>query len=568
MSQPVIRFLLRACAVVAVLVGSGGLLRASAAPVSEGSVFVPIAPVRVLDTRVGAGLPSALVSDLPAVLQLTGTVATVGAGDVVSTGTPVPVGATGVVTNTTVVGPSTIGYLAVRPGSAVGEPATSSINFTTPGAIVPNAVTVELPTSGLGVGAVQLWFHGTNPTATTDVLVDVVGYYIPAPTGTSPGPRGAAGAVGPTGAAGAQGPAGRISTTGPNVVHGLLPAGATVINAAIDSNDLPVVVYRDGGILGDRIKMLTCVDPTCANPPALTTVVTFPAGYPEGVSATVGTDDVVRVAYVSLNQLTVVTCLNPACTGTPHSNVAAILAAPPWIMSSPSIAALPNGLAVISVAVNGDVFDTAPAPFGRITVVNCGNFSCSGGTSVTAVHNLSDVGTRNGPLIIAPDGHPWLTFIRDSDAFYSIFIDCKDVSCSQRDATPIAEAFGMRGPRMSIGFDGTPLLSFWSTASSIGEGNALWFHGPRLQGGWASGSVVSHSTTVDGRPIMFYDTAGSVYSATCGDFDCSVFDPPVRVTTTGALWPFRGPNGYPLLIHADTAGVRLIQCGNPTCTAS
>ncbi len=79
-----------------------------------------------------------------------------------------------------------------------------------PGAIVANAVTTELPTSGPGAGAVQLWFHGTNPTATTHVLVDIVGYYQPAGTSITPipGPTGQPGAAGPAGAPGPQGSGG------------------------------------------------------------------------------------------------------------------------------------------------------------------------------------------------------------------------------------------------------------------------------------------------------------------------------------------------------------------------
>jgi len=273
------------------------------------------------------------------------------------------------------------------------------------------------------------------------------------------------------------------------------------------------------------------------------------------------------VAYVSGNNLRVVTCLDAACTGTPSNNVAATSPPTGWTMSSPSIAALPNGNAVVSVAVNGDPFETAPAPFGRITLVNCANFSCAGPSTVTAVHNLSEISTANGSLVIAPDGFPWLTLARDSDQFWSILIDCKDTFCSQRDVSIIVVASALRMPQMSIGFDGTPLLSFWSLASSVGDGNALWFHGPRLQGDWVTGDSVAHTTTVDGRPIMFYENNGAMYSATCGDFDCTVFDPPVQVAAAGTVWPFRGPNGYPLLIHAGASGASVIECGSASCAS-
>ena len=65
----------------------------------------------------------------------------------------------------------------MRPGTATGEPTTSNLNFTTGGVVVPNSVTVAVPTSGPHAGEVGLFFRGTSPTATTDLLVDVVGYY-------------------------------------------------------------------------------------------------------------------------------------------------------------------------------------------------------------------------------------------------------------------------------------------------------------------------------------------------------------------------------------------------------
>ncbi len=152
--------------------------------------------------------------------------------------------------------------------------------------------------------------------------------------------------------------------------------------------------------------------------------------------------------------------------------------------------------------------------------------------------------------------------------FYAILYDCNDTFCTQPDATTIVEAYGLRMPKISIGFDGTPLLSFSSIASSVGDGTAVWFHGARVHGDTVSGSAVSHTTTVDGRPIIFYDNGPVLYSATCGDFDCTIFDPPVAVTTSGSTWPFRGLSGYPVLIHADATGVSLIECGSPSCVAS
>lgn len=163
-------------AAVAVTLGAGGLYSVGAA--TDPSSFVAITPVRVLDTRIGAGLDGDFTSGRPRLLDVTGTIEIVGAdGVTVASGSPVPDGATAIVANVTAVFPSTAGFIAMRPGTASGTPTTSNVNFTSAGVVSPNSVTVALPTTGSQAGKVQLFFQGTVASATTDILVDIVGYY-------------------------------------------------------------------------------------------------------------------------------------------------------------------------------------------------------------------------------------------------------------------------------------------------------------------------------------------------------------------------------------------------------
>jgi hypothetical protein len=79
-----------------------------------------------------------------------------------------------VLVNVTVVNPSSPGFLALRPAGASGAPATSTVNFPSAGAIVPNSATVAL---GAG-GKIQIWLETAADSGTADVLVDVVGYTV------------------------------------------------------------------------------------------------------------------------------------------------------------------------------------------------------------------------------------------------------------------------------------------------------------------------------------------------------------------------------------------------------
>ena len=167
-------------AAVAVSLGAGGVFFADAA--SPPSSVVMVAPARILDTRdpVNVGLNGPFVSAIGQDLQVTGVVAT-------TTGpaTVVPIGATGVILNVTVVAPAASGFLSVRPANAPGAPTTSNLNFLA-GELVPNAVSVELPTTGPDAGRIEIAYDAYGVSGpTTDVLVDVVGYTVGAASGDS-----------------------------------------------------------------------------------------------------------------------------------------------------------------------------------------------------------------------------------------------------------------------------------------------------------------------------------------------------------------------------------------------
>jgi hypothetical protein len=140
-------------------VGTGtatGPLRLERPVSSVPSQFVPITPVRVLDTRTGIG--GNLVPLGPQTFTELGIagVAGIPATDV-----------TAVVLNVTAVDPTAPGYLTVTP-SGVARPPVSNLNMVA-GQTVPNLVTVKLGANG----KVDVF----NAFGTTDVVADAVGYY-------------------------------------------------------------------------------------------------------------------------------------------------------------------------------------------------------------------------------------------------------------------------------------------------------------------------------------------------------------------------------------------------------
>jgi hypothetical protein len=186
-----------------VLVGGLAVVRATSGS-SLASSFVPMTPVRVVDTRSDLGLVS-LVGGVEQSVTIVGSL--------------VPLGATAVSLTVTAVDASAAGFVSVRPGDATGVPSTSNVNVERGGTIA-NSVVVKLPTVGDHTGTIKVLFDAMGTTnASTDVLIDVLGYYELASTGPA-GPAGTAGAKGDTGAPGADGVDATVAITQQSVCDG------------------------------------------------------------------------------------------------------------------------------------------------------------------------------------------------------------------------------------------------------------------------------------------------------------------------------------------------------------
>jgi len=131
-----------------------------AVPAQRGSRFVPVPPVRVLDTRKGVGAPPVRLGPAATLdLQITGREG-------------VPARATAVVLNVTAVGPTEATDLRAYPTPVVPSPVPSSSNLNlTRGATRANLVTVAI---GDG-GRVRL----RNTSGQLSVVADLAGYYLP-----------------------------------------------------------------------------------------------------------------------------------------------------------------------------------------------------------------------------------------------------------------------------------------------------------------------------------------------------------------------------------------------------
>jgi hypothetical protein len=123
----------------------------------DGANYVPITPLRVLDSRLGTGLSGKFIANVARTLTVTG-------------GT-VPADAIAITGNLTVTRQSSAGYVSVTP-IATNTPSTSTINFPT-GDTRANNLTIPLSRAG-SLGLVYKAPAGK----TTDLILDVTGYFV------------------------------------------------------------------------------------------------------------------------------------------------------------------------------------------------------------------------------------------------------------------------------------------------------------------------------------------------------------------------------------------------------
>ena len=131
-----------------------------AVPGTSGATHVSLSPARILDTRTNVGLSGVFTSTVPRSLQVTGFGG-------------VPSGAIAVTGNVTVTSQTAAGFVSLTTVSTP-SPTTSTINFPL-GDTRANGVTAPLGSGGV------LWitYVGAVGGATTDLLFDVTGYFVP-----------------------------------------------------------------------------------------------------------------------------------------------------------------------------------------------------------------------------------------------------------------------------------------------------------------------------------------------------------------------------------------------------
>jgi hypothetical protein len=579
-----------ACAVTL----GGGTLGIVQASVSSGdrAVYVPITPVRVLDTRSDVGV--ATVQDAtPALLTVTGSIATTSGQQNV-----VPTGASSVVINVTAINPTSDGFVSLRPGDATGAPAVSTLNVTV-GGTFPNGATITLPTSGGSAGQIQIWYEAYAATGgTTDLLIDVVGYYADhnhddryytetevdtALAGKANASDLTSGLAGKANASDltsglaskanasdlAIGLAGKANTTEVDetlnhkadidlILPPLVPSAPNTLDSegsmgyysaiAIGIDGNPVIAYQDGS--NRDVKVAFCNDPGCTS----ATFTSLDSAHAVGgyISIAINADGNPFISYAEYvdntnRDLKIAACHDPRCT---EANIETLDSVNDvGFYTSTAIGV--NGNPIISYRDNSS---------GTLKLAICDNPTCTSSTT-----NTIDPAAGSGyftSIGIGTNGNPIISYGNNSSNDLYVAA-CDDQSCSSATITDV-DSIGNVGyyNSLAIGTYGLPIISYYDETRTA------------LKIAICEDPICSVSTLIDldnngnvgkntslaigtnGSPIISYadDSNGNLKLATCYNLACTAANYSTIDPVGGVGWDSSiaiGINGNPIISYLD-----------------
>jgi hypothetical protein len=419
-----------ACAVT--LGGSTiGIVQAS---VSSGdrAVYVPITPVRVLDTRAGTPITN---TTLKVVVE--GSI-NLPSG---STEVVVPVDASAVALNITVTEGQKngqYGFVTAFPCTSDTDtpPNASSLNFES-NVDIANAMNVTTSANG----SICLYVYGT-----ADLIVDIAGYY----TDHNHDDRYYTETEVDTALTNKADVASLMAPIVPSLPITLDSVGMVGIETsiAIGTNGNPIISYRDG--TNNDLKIAACNNPTCTT----STNTTIDSNGSVGLytSIAIGTNGNPIISYwdLSNNDLKIAACNNPTCTTSTNTTIDST----GNVGSFTSIAIGTNGNPIISY------WDLSNRD---LKVAACLDATCTTSNNFT-IDSGGSVGYETS-ITIGTNGHPIISYYDATNGDLKVAA-CDNPTCTTSTNTTIDNTGDVGWyTSITIGTNGNPIISYWDATS-------------------------------------------------------------------------------------------------------
>jgi hypothetical protein len=487
-------------AACAVALGAGGFGVVNAVVSSgEKSVFVPVSPIRVLDTR-----DSAEITNGTRRLVVEGQI-TLADG---SSSVVVPSAASAVAVNVTATATRKnggYGFVTVFPCVSDGDgvPNASSLNFET-GVDIANALSVSTSANG----SICLYVYGT-----ADLIVDVAGYYVDHDHDDRYYTEAEVDAA-LAGKADLSNLRDSSVTYGSSLVDADLSRGAWS-SIAIGSNGYPIVSYLDNTTKDLRIA--ACNDSSCTD---ATISVIDGEGEVSQTSIAIGVDGNPIVGFYEMTgrDLKVVACTNARCTA--HL--------PPRTVDSTGevgsqlfLAIGSNGNPIISYLDSTPNYD--------LKIVACTTPTCSTNNPPLTVDSGVESG-RDSAIAIGVNGIPIISYLDGTNGDLKV-VSCTTGSCSGVNAPITLDSAGLTGFQTSIiiGIHGYPIISYHDgtngdlkVISCTSRDCSTALPPVTIDSAGVVGWDTSMAVGPNGNPVISYmGFAGGLKLAVCTDYVCS-----------------------------------------------
>jgi hypothetical protein len=275
---------------------------------------------------------------------------------------------------------------------------------------------------------------------------------------------------------------------------------------------------------------------------------------------TIGADGLPLVSYMDQtnNDLKVLHCGDPTCSG--GNTITAVDSAGDY-RGTTDIALGPDGLAVISYWDYGN---------NDLKVLHCGNLACTSGNTATTVDSAGETGYYPS-ITISGDGLPLVTYLDNNTADLKV-LHCGNAACTSGNTITTVDSADQVGEfsAVTLGADGLPIISYWDRTNSdlkiLHCGNALCDSGNQITTVDSAGSVgewTAITIGADGLPVVSYRdiTTQAQKVLHCGSPLCDSGNQITVVDGIGSTFQFSsitvGADGLPVLGYSDLANGNL-----------
>jgi hypothetical protein len=349
---------------------------------------------------------------------------------------------------------------------------------------------------------------------------------------------------------------------------------------ALDASGNPVVSYRD--FTNHALKILRCGNPTCsagnlfaspdnAGDVAIGTSLRLDASGNPVVAYGV----LLPLGSTPIGTFRVLRCGNPTCTAG-NSITAPDTASDD---GDPSLALDASGNPVVSYVAQ---IASSPSAY-ALKVLHCGDPTCSTGNSIAFADTTGNVGGESS-LALDATGNPVVAY-RDSANQALKLLYCGNVRCTAANSIVVLDSAGNvgRNPSLRLDASGNPVVSYYDFTNqrlkvlhcgnlTCTSGNTSTSPDPTS----ANGRISSLALDASGNPVVSYAGYGSdgLRLLHCGNPTCTSGN---TITTPDAASNVDAPSlqldansnpvvSYTYRLGTTDADLKLLHCGNPTCT--